>query len=193
MKRYSNILILAGAYVLVLLAMFILPFYSVPEYSILSNTLNQLGAQFTTNAWIMNFIFISLGIGSVTAGWTYYKEFVFHRIYLIIFGASLVFTAFFHHAPLRPEIQYNIIEDGWHSYFACTTPISLTVLTITTSYFLKKKSDKMLGFSTGISLIILSILMFEADQLRGIWQRLLFIIGFGWMICCYYQSKKKIQ
>ena len=182
MKRYSKILILAGAYVLVLLAMFILLFYSVPGYSLVRNTLSQLGAQVTPNAWIMNFIFISLGIGSITAGWNYNKKFVFHRIYLFIFGASLVFTAFFNHAPLSPEIQYNLVEDGWHSYFACSTGLPFTILAITTSYLLEKKTDKMLGVTTGISVIILSILMFDADQFKGIWQRLIFIIRFGWMI-----------
>ena len=59
------------------LVMFILPLFSVPGYSIIRNTLSELGAQFAPYAWIMNFIFVSLALGSVIAGWRYFEGFMY--------------------------------------------------------------------------------------------------------------------
>ena len=81
MLKNKEILILVAAYALLLLVMFILPWYSTPEYSIMNNTLSQLGAQNTPNAWIMNLTFVSLGISSVIAGWKYFEGFAFQRLF----------------------------------------------------------------------------------------------------------------
>jgi hypothetical protein len=50
---------------------------------------------------------------------------------------------------------------------------------------LEKQTDRLLAIITGISAVILSLLASEADRTAGIWQRLLFIISFGWMIYTY--------
>lgn len=94
MKRNKEILTLVAAYVLLLLVMFVLPYFSAPEYSIIRNTLSQLGAQNTQNAWIMNFTFVTLGIGSIIAGWRYFEGFAFQRLFLVLFGLSLTLAAF---------------------------------------------------------------------------------------------------
>ncbi|TAL63491.1 MAG: DUF998 domain-containing protein [Bacteroidetes bacterium] len=191
MKKNKEIIVLEGAYILTLLVIFILPFYTAPEYSIIKNTTSQLGAQNTPNAWIMNLTFVSMGISSIIAGWRYYKGFAFYRLWLILFGISLTLTAFFNHAPVNPEIQYYITEDGWHSYFAFTTGLSFTILAIATAFIVVFKKDKLLAISAGILATVLSILMFEVDQIMGIWQRLIFIISFGWMIRNFRKTETK--
>ena len=182
MKRNKEILILVAAYVLLILVMFILPSYSTPEYSIISNTLSQLGAQYTPNAWIMNFTFVSLGIGSLIAGWRYFEGFAFQRLFLILFGISLTLAAFFNHAPVNTLTQYKISEDGWHSYFIFTAVLTFVILTISSTFILEKHTDKLLATAAGVSVIFLSVLMSEMADAAGVWQRLLFIISFGWMI-----------
>ncbi len=183
MKRNCEIIVLKAAYILVLLTMFILPFFSVAEYSIIRNTLSELGAQAAPNAWIMNLMFVSLAIGSVIAGWGYFNCHMFQRIILLLFGISLILLAVFNHAPVNPETQFDIMEDGWHSYFACTAVFSFTILSITTGFILEKPQERFVAMATGISAIFFSVMMSEADQLAGVWQRLIFIISFGWMIC----------
>jgi hypothetical membrane protein len=182
MKRKKEILILVAAYALLILVMFILPCYSAPEYSIISNTLSQLGAQNTQNAWIMNFTFVFLGIGSIIAGWRYFEGFAFQRLFLILFGISLTLAAFFNHAPVNTFIQYEISEDGWHSYFIFTNGLTFIILTISSTFIPEKQSDKLLAIVTGVSVLFLSVLMSKAPQTAGVWQRLSFIISFGWMI-----------
>jgi len=193
MKRYKEVTALAGTYIIMLLVIFILPFFSVPGYSIIKNTTSQLGAQFAPNAWIMNVTFVSLGVSSIIAGWRFLDGFMFHRIFLLLFGISLVLTAFFNHAPLDPDIQYNLTEDGWHSYFAYSAGLSFTIFAISTGFILEDRIDRGLALGTGIIATILSILMSEVDQLTGIWQRLIFIICFGWMIYSFAMAEKRIQ
>jgi len=178
-------MLLEGAYILLLLAMFILPLFKAPEISITRNTLSELGAQFSPYSWIMNAIFAALALSAVISGWGCYEGFVFLRIILVLFGISLVLSAIFNQAPVNPEIRYNIREDGLHLYFACTTWITFIILTFSTALILEKQADRLLAVITGISAVLLSLLTTEADHTAGVWQRLLFVISFGWMIYTY--------
>ena len=182
MKRDKVILILVASYILLVPVMFILPVYSTPEYSIISNTLSQLGAQNTPNAWIMNFTFVSLGISSIIAGWRYYEGFAFQRLFLILFGISLTLAAFLNHAPVNTLAQYNISEDGWHSYFIFNAVLTFVILTVSSTFILEKQTDRLMTTAAGVSVIFLSILTSEVAHAAGVWQRLFFIISFGWMI-----------
>jgi hypothetical membrane protein len=182
MKTKRVIEILAAAYYTGILAMFILPFFSVPQYSLTRNTLSELGAQNTPNAWVMNVIFISLAFGSAFAGWRFFEGFMPHRIVLVLFGISLILLSFFNHAPLNHDIHYNLREDGWHAYFACSASLSFIILSLATSIILEKKQERLLAIAAGLSILFLSLLMSEAESAAGVWQRLMFIISFGWMI-----------
>lgn len=181
--------------ILLLIIMFILPIFYKGDYSILRNSISELGAQFTPYAWITNLTLIITGIYSVIAGWSYFKNLTFHRIMLVISGVSLTLAAFFNHAPADPGLQYNMNEDGWHSYFLCTAGLSFVILTIATAINLERLSDKIISVVSGISVTILSILMSEAEQCAGIWQRLLFIISFSWIVYTFkpeiYKSENR--
>jgi hypothetical membrane protein len=180
--KKAGIIFLEGVYILMLLAMFILPLFMGPDHSIIRNTLSDLGAQNSAGAWIINSILIALAFSSVISGWGFFKSFVFHRVILVLFGVSIVLSAFFNNAPVNPEIHYNINEDGWHKYFACITWITYVILAFSTALILKKQTDRSLALIAGISAVLLSLLSSEAEQTAGIWQRLLFIISFGWLI-----------
>jgi hypothetical protein len=181
-QKRPAIILLEGASVLLLLAMFILPFLSIPGYSVTVNTLSELGAQSSPGSWVMNLIFAALALTSVISGWECFEGFIFHRIILILFSVSLILAAVFNHAPVSPDVQYNIREGGWHSYFICTTWITFSILTFSTSLILEKPADRILSNAAGLSALLLMLLFSEADRTAGIWQRLLFIISFGWMI-----------
>ena len=175
-------IILFSTCFLMILCMFILPAFSVPEYSIIGNTLNELGAQSAPNAWIMNLIFIMLGFGSVVAGWKYFDGFLFHRIILGLFCISLILMALFNQAPVSPDIGYNKLEDGWNAYFTATASISFIILSFATSFIMERQRDRIISLTVGISAVFLSVLMSEAHQFAGILQRLQFVISFGWII-----------
>jgi hypothetical membrane protein len=182
MKKNRGIIVLETVCITALLVMFVLPFFSAPEYSIIRNTLSELGAQSAPRAWIMNYYFVSLAIGSIFAGWRSFEGFTFHRIVLVIFGLSLTLMALFNHAPVNPHIYFSTTEDGWHAYFVCTAGLSFILLSLASSLILDKQQDRLLAIGAGLSVILLSILMSEAEWAAGVWQRLMFMISFGWMI-----------
>ncbi len=165
-----------------LLAMFILPLFLGPDHSIIRNTISELGAQNSAGAWIINSILVALALSSVISVWGCFKGSVFIRVIIILFAVSIVLSALFNHAPVNPEIPYNISEDGWHKYFSCITWIAFVILAFSTALTLKKQAARSLALFAGISAVLLSLLSSEAEQTAGIWQRLLFIISFGWLI-----------
>lgn len=183
---------LAIAYVLMLLVIFLLPFFSEAGYSIAQNTTSQLGAQNTPNAWIMNLIFVILGLASIAAGWNLLRGYWLQRITLAVFGLSLVFTAFYHHAPLNRTLKFNIKEDKLHSFFASATGFSFILFAFAMGFVLKGIKEKAMAFGSGILSTILSLLMLTTPALMGIWQRLIFIAAFGWMIYLFGYQKAEL-
>ncbi len=162
--------------------MFILPFFSVPEYTIIRNTTSHLGAQFAPHAWIMNTTFVLLGLGTIISGWSYLRGYLFHRILLVFFGLALCLTAVFQHAPVTPEVAFDRYEDSMHSLFATITGFSFTGFAVSIAFILKQKNHRILSLAVAALATVLSMLMFNASEWMGIWQRLIFISSFGWMI-----------
>ena len=88
-KAMINIKYLKGTYILMLLVIFVLPFYSHENYTILKNTTSHLGAQNTPNSWIMNITFILLGVTSIWTGWRFLGQYWFQKAARMVFGISL--------------------------------------------------------------------------------------------------------
>lgn len=172
-----------------LLVIFILPYFSLPEYSMIKNTTSHLGAQFAPYSMVMNATFVLLGIASVIDGWRSLRRFWFHKIVLVVFGLSLIACAFFHHAPIINEMPHNLQEDKIHSFFANLTGASFVIFAIATGFIVRGWFQKALAFLLGIIVTLLSILMFEVEAYMGIWQRIIFIISFGWMTYIFHKKR----
>lgn len=175
---------------MLVLVMFLLPFYSASGYSVVKHTTSQLGAQHTPNAWIMNLTFILMGFSSILAGWDYFQGYWFHRICLLVFGISLILVAYFHHAPIDALTPFNKHQDDLHSLFATTTGISFILLAISTAFLQTGRMHMILALSIAILACLFSILIFRFPQLAGIWQRSLFVLSFGWLL--YEWSRKDL-
>jgi hypothetical membrane protein len=164
-------------------------FFSAPGYSIAKHTTSQLAAQQTPNSWIMNLTFILMGLSSIHAGWNHYRKFWLHRVLLLIFGISLCFTAIYSHAPITTNLGFDIQEDSLHSIFASSAGFSFTMLAIATGLIKKQKSEMVLPIAIGIAATILSLMIFQIENLMGVWQRILFIMSFGWLIYEFYHLR----
>lgn len=151
-KESSNFRYLLYSYLLLLLVMFVLPFFSVDTYSIIKNTTSHLG------------------------------EFWVHKILLSIFGLGLVFTGVFNHAPIIEGIIYNSMEDNLHSVFASIVGFSFTLYAISSAFIEKEVKHKVMDIIAGLTATFLSMLMGYIPDYSGIWQRAIFIISFTWLI-----------
>lgn len=173
---------LLPVYILLILVMFILPYYSLEGYSVLRNTTSQLGAQNTPNSWIMNITFCLLGIASVIEGWIYLKHYWVQKILLTIFGIGLIFTAIFQHAPIAEHIPYSVLEDDLHSIFASIVGFSFTFFAFSIAFIESRNIKRVQAVLIGLIATGLSILMFSVANYTGIWQRLIFLVSFAWLI-----------
>jgi len=178
--------LLPAAYILMLLVMFILPFFSVEEYSILKNTTSHLGAQGAPYAWVMNVVFALLGIAAIVDGWMHLSKYWLHKFVLTIFGISLVLTAFFQHAPIVPGVIFSDLEDDLHSKFATITGFSFTLFAIASAFIESTRVRRIIAVGVGVIASILSILIFNVADLAGVWQRTIFIVSFAWLMYFLY-------
>jgi len=178
--------LLPAAYILMLLVMFILPFFSVEEYSILKNTTSHLGAQGAPYAWVMNVVFALLGIAAIVDGWMHLSKYWLHKFVLTIFGISLVLTAIFQHAPIVPGVIFSDLEDDLHSKFATITGFSFTLFAIASAFIESTRVRRIIAVGVGVIASILSILIFNVADLAGVWQRTIFIVSFAWLMYFLY-------
>lgn len=190
MKREKFFLIL---YIALLLIIFILPYFSSKGYSILLHTTSQLGAQNTPYSWVMNMIFVLLGFTCIWKAFTYLKNYPIHRLLLVIFGFSLISTAIFQHAPIDKNLEYDILEDKIHSISASVVGFSFTLFSFSTLFIEKTKKRRIIALLVVFSSTLLSLFMFLLNGFSGIWQRLIFIISFAWIIFFLEEVKMNKQ
>lgn len=164
-----------------------LPFFSFEGYSILSNTTSHLAAQGSPYAWIMDIVFICLGVMAITT--TYASKVPYHQVIGGVFGFSLIMTAFFPHAPLVEDIPINLRQDQIHSIFASITGFSFTVLTVGHSV-ISQGRQRVGGIIMAIIATLISIGMMIFPSFIGILQRLMFMSAFGWLFF-YMESPSK--
>jgi len=170
------------AFLFMLAVIFILPFFSAEGYSMVTHTTSQLAAQHAPNAWVMNLTFILLGTTSILDGWKRLKNYWFQKITISIFGFALVLTAFFQHAPIDPNLAFDMQEDHLHSLFASITGFAFTFFAVSCAFIEPTKLRKTLAFFIGVLATLLSLLIFNMPAYAGIWQRLIFISSFAWLI-----------
>ena len=173
---------LGPAYLSLFLAMFVLPVFSFAGYSILENTTSQLGAQNTPNAWIMNLVFIMVGFASIIEGWIHLKAFWFHKFIITIFGLTLILTALFQTAPIVEGVPFNDYEDKMHTFFANIVGFSFAVFAFSAAFIVRTTWERVLALLVSIMAIGLSVLMFSIDGYAGLFQRMMFMIAFAWLI-----------
>lgn len=126
--------LLADAYMLMLLVITMLPAFSAEEHSLLRHTTSQLGAQSTSNAWVMNAVFIALGVAVVIESWRGFGEYRFQQSVLILFGISPMFTAVFRHAPINEGVAFSVSADNWHSVFATLVGFSFKLFAVSAAF-----------------------------------------------------------
>ncbi|MFU8786789.1 MAG: DUF998 domain-containing protein [Candidatus Izemoplasmataceae bacterium] len=194
MIRFVNIRFTLITFTGLFIVMFILPFYSFTNYSVLIHTTSHLGAQGSPNAWIMNSFFILIGLAfilehSLVEKRTYY----YHKLFGVLFGLGLIGSALFRHAPLVEQVQVNLLHDQLHSVFASLTGFSFTMFALGHVFTEKTMKIKMVSLlivsiSIGFSMIILNV-----QEISGIIQRFMFIIAFSYSIYLFENKRLNIE
>jgi len=155
-----------------------LAFFSFDGYSLLSNTTSHLGAQGSPHAWLMNLVFVCLGLMAFLV--TFATHIRFHQVLGAFFGLSLILTAYFPHAPLVSGLPANLLHDHWHSVFASTTGFSFTILAAGHA-FLSRGRQRVIAILLVVIATLIPLGMIVMQAYIGLFQRLMFVSAFGWL------------
>ena len=165
-------------YIIMIFGFMLLPLFSFNGYSIIEHTTSHLAAQGSPNAWVMNMIFLLLGLTSIYIAIKTKSR--FHQVIGVIFGLSLIGAALFRHAPLNEMFEGNLFEDQLHSVFATTTGFSFVLLAFGHG-FMHQKKQRVFGLIAGLVATLISIGMMFFPEILGVLQRIMFMIAFYWL------------
>lgn len=173
--------IYAIIYLFLCVVMFTLPNFSHPDYSIIENSLSELGAQNTPGNWLMNLVFFLLAIVVVLLGTKKLKRFWFPLYLLYFFAFCLFFTGIFQHAPIA-EVSFSMPEHITHAVFSSLTGIVFCVFCASLIPFVKRRMEKATAVLMCALAIGFSLLMFQFSEYKGVFHRLLFLFAFAWIL-----------
>lgn len=166
-------------YILFVLTIFILPYFSFENYSILKHTTSHLGAQGSPNALWMNMTFVILALTTLIHFQV--NQDPSQRVLGSLFSLAFLFTGIFPHAPLVDYVEVNVQFDFLHSVFATLTGILFTLLAFSAVFAKYTQKRNLSVIATTIS-ILCSILMYFFPSYTGITQRILFVYAFYWIL-----------
>jgi hypothetical protein len=170
------------SYLTMVVVMFVLPFFSVESYSIVSNTTSHLGAQHAPYAWIMNGVFIMLGVATILLSFVFKDKQPISQYLLVLFGAALIMTAVFRHRPILSDVEFNVMHDQLHSLSASIVGFSFVLFSFSFLISRAKKSIKIIAVLLGTAATLLSLMMLFFPEYMGVFQRIMFIGSFFWII-----------
>jgi hypothetical protein len=188
---HKKIPILSYALVYFIGIVVILNFNSDPNYSFLSNTTSELGAQLTVNSQWMNLSFILLGLSIFIDLWVSKNMALAVKVIGSVFSFFLWMTAMFGHRPIDSSLSYNLLFDQLHSVFATLTGISFACLQTMIFATEKSKSIKILSIILFMISIVIPILMFQLELIKGLLQKLMMLISFLGLICYFIYKKRR--
>ncbi|TVP94413.1 MAG: DUF998 domain-containing protein, partial [Acholeplasmatales bacterium] len=184
MKRYV-LVTLGPLYGLMMLVMFILPCFSNEGMSLIAHSTSELGAQGTRNAWVMNTVFVLLGLGYGVFGIHSLKTYPVLVVMIVFFATSLIMTAFFRHAPIDPALPHDALEDTLHSVFATAVGISFSAFAASLMFVPVHRRMRYSALGMLMVAVLIPILMFTVPQWKGLFQRMMFLSAFLWLIVVF--------
>ncbi|WP_432410053.1 DUF998 domain-containing protein [Rasiella sp. SM2506] len=192
MRLYAKIYVFA--YVLLVVTMFVLPLFSFNGYSLTQNTISELGAQKVPGNWLANTTIIVLSLAIVVLATkqivTYWKQLTA----LYFFCTTLLFTGVYQLAGLDAHQHiFNYTSDALHSLFSMLTGFAFGLFCILLIFILKKRKHQWQTFGVFCLAFIVPLLMWQYPEYRGIYERILFLVSFGWLFYALttYQFKNR--
>lgn len=166
------------------------PLYTEVEYEWFKNSISELAAQNTKNAWIMRTGLIALGAVLII---DYFRNKHLTDLPFAAFGLFIALSAVFPHRPYVPGREFNETVDSIHSILANLTGFSAVL-----GFILKWIGDtvikrKILYLSLAIIYTVLPLMMIVFPEAHGFFQRIIFFSFFVWAWCDFPSKKTQLS
>lgn len=179
MRFYASIYVFS--YVLLLLVTFILPFYSEPGVKFMETSLSELGAQETKGSWAMNTAISCMSLATLIYGSFSLKEQWLQLVVLYFFGVSFGMTVIYQMAGFDLLFHYNYSYDALHALFSILSGFAFVLLCISIFFKVNVITHKVQTAIALLIAIVFLLLQIQFPEYIGLFQRLLFLICFGWL------------
>ena len=182
MNEKVKIIAIASAALLTAAVSVIIPLTG-PATGLFSDSISTLGSRDLPSGWIMNSSLVLLAVIMVITGWNFYAGSAFVRLFLVLFGVTLLLSVVFAEDLSCTGTLNKALNEGLHSYFLNTALLSFIALVFSTAALPRmEEKARIISVMTGMAVLLLILLIAEADEAKGAWQRLFFIIAPSWMI-----------
>lgn len=176
-----NIIAVIFLTIIILIAHWISP----DNYIWSRDSISELAAQKYTYAWLMRLGFIGFGsmifIGSVWKVVNSPKRNWPHSL-VAIYGLAILISGIFPTAPITAGTLYSIRQSEMHSLMATLAGISISLAMLAFTFTDPLPGRKAIHLSALILTVILSGSFAILGSIAGVLQRLLYLIGFAWLI-----------
>ena len=151
------------------------------------NTISELAAQGYRHKWIMQIGFIGFGVllsVGVLQNIRKERNYRFRQFPLLIYAIGILLAGIFCTRPFVDGIPYSEVEARLHSSFASIAGFALSATLLL--YFLTDNRRRKLPQLISLFLVLgLSITFSLLSSYTGIVQRMLYLVGFSWLIFIY--------
>ena len=173
--------------VFIILVILIAHIFVPDPYNWMHNTISELASQGYHNKWIMQIGFIGFGILlSIGVLRNIPREGIyrFRQFPLLIYAIGILLAGIFCTRPFVDGIPYSEVEARLHSSFASIAGFALSATLLL--YFLTDHRRRKLLHLISLFLVLgLSITFGLLSSCTGIVQRILYLVGFSWLIFIY--------
>ncbi|KAA3618094.1 MAG: DUF998 domain-containing protein [Calditrichaeota bacterium] len=188
MKIFSQALL--GLYLAIL---FIAGLIAPEYYSLIRNTVSELGAQGFPNAWLMRTGFFVLAGAVLTTAYNLGKKFNLNLfraaalLFLLLYGGAVFITGFWSDKNFF-VLDHNL-ESFIHSFLANIAGMFYLIAVWMNASSIKQKRFSIISFVVFFSYLALSYLFFEVEEFQGLTQRGMHLISASWLILLNEQQR----
>lgn len=157
-----------------------------PEaYSWTEHTMSHLGAQGYENATIMRLGLIAYGalvlLAAIWKVWRFPRR-AWPNMFIGIYGFAILLTGFFSTSPFQPDVPYSIAEANLHSNLASVAGFAISAAMAAFALTAGARRPRIVHAVALVLTMLVSATFFATGGLDGAFQRLLWLVGFAWLV-----------
>lgn len=178
-RRDATLVLLGLSLLCVAVAPLVLP----ADYSVVRHSVSESAAQGVTGAWVARIGLLALGAAAIVVALPLGRGLRrWSRVALVGYGAGIALTAAAAHRPWR-DVPHDAIQDTVHSLAASAGGFAFVVAVV-----LAAVADARAGrrpaarhVVAAVAATLLPLAMTVLPTVAGLPQRLLFLVGYGWL------------
>ena len=172
--------------VAILLALILAAHAVAPDaYTWTQHTMSHLGAQGYEHANTMRFGLVSYGalvlVGAILKVARAVRT-AWPHSFIGIYGFAILLTGLFSTSPFLPGANFSVPEANLHSNFATLSGIGILTAMVAFAIVHRSRLPRIIDVVALVLTMLLSAAFFTFGDMAGAFQRLLWLVGFAWLV-----------